>query len=218
MEANSDVLLLRESVDLGLQYLLQLTSVDEEELFKICLEFWHWFSNNVMTKLRGDQSSQAVPQIPGMDFQFAANSREKVSLQSANSWLYQNVYPKVFDSCHVLMFDNFAKPDEVRLTQDENGEIEEEYYEDLENTFLFERMRETLIYMTHIDMKAMGRFIHLRLQNIKNPEYFSMERLNKLCWALGSISGCMPEDDENAFVVGVIKELLNMCEHAKGKS
>ena len=56
MEANSDVLLLRESVDLGLQYLLQLTSVDEEELFKICLEFWHWFSNNVMTKLRGDQS------------------------------------------------------------------------------------------------------------------------------------------------------------------
>ena len=153
-----------------------------------------------------------------MDFQFAANSREKVSLQSANSWLYQNVYPKVFDSCHVLMFDNFAKPDEVRLTQGENGEIEEEYFEDLENTFLFERMRETLIYMTHIDMKAMGRFIHLRLQNIKNPEYFSMERLNKLCWALGSISGCMPEDDENAFVVSVIKELLNMCEHAKGKS
>lgn len=45
-----------------------------------------------------------------------------------------------------------------------------------------------------------------------------MERLNKLCWALGSISGCMGEDEENKFVVSVIKELLNLCESAKGKS
>ncbi len=45
-----------------------------------------------------------------------------------------------------------------------------------------------------------------------------MERLNKLCWALGSISGCMQEDEENQFVVSVIKELLNLCESAKGKS
>lgn len=45
-----------------------------------------------------------------------------------------------------------------------------------------------------------------------------MERLNKLCWALGSISGCMSEDEETKFVVTVIKELLNLCEGAKGKS
>jgi exportin-1 len=45
-----------------------------------------------------------------------------------------------------------------------------------------------------------------------------MERLNKLCWALGSISGCMSPDEESKFVVSVIKELLNLCEHAKGKS
>jgi exportin-1 len=45
-----------------------------------------------------------------------------------------------------------------------------------------------------------------------------MDRLNKLCWALGSISGCMNEDDENKFVVSVIKELLNLCEKSKGKS
>lgn len=45
-----------------------------------------------------------------------------------------------------------------------------------------------------------------------------MERLNKLCWALGSITGCMSPDEESKFVVSVIKELLNLCEHAKGKS
>ena len=45
-----------------------------------------------------------------------------------------------------------------------------------------------------------------------------MDRLNKLCWALGSISGCMTVDEENKFVVLVIKELLNLCEFSKGKS
>lgn len=45
-----------------------------------------------------------------------------------------------------------------------------------------------------------------------------MEALNKLCWAMGSISGCMGEEEENKFVVSVIKELLNLCEHSKGKS
>jgi exportin-1 len=116
------------------------------------------------------------------------------------------------------MLDNFAKPDEVRLTQGEDGEIEEEYYEDLENTFLFERMRETLIYLTHIDMFAMNSLIQKRLEDIKRPEFFTMERLNKLCWALGSISGCMSEEEENKFAVQTIKELLNLCESAKGKS
>jgi len=35
---------------------------------------------------------------------------------------------------------------------------------------------------------------------------------------MGSIAGCMSEDEENKFVVSVIKELLNLCEKSKGKS
>jgi hypothetical protein len=41
----------------------------------------------------------------------------------------------------------------------------------------------------------------VRLECVKKREFFTMERLNKLCWALGSISGCMQEDEENKFVV-----------------
>jgi len=46
----------------------------------------------------------------------------------------------------------------------------------------------------------------------------NIDGLNKLCWALGAIAGCMLEDDENKFVVQVIKELLNLCEKTTGKS
>lgn len=53
---------------------------------------------------------------------------------------------------------------------------------------------------------------------IKDKSNFSFDNLNKLCWALGSISGCMAVEDENKFVVSVVKELLNLCEKTQGKS
>lgn len=57
------------------------------------------------------------------------------------------------------MFDYMAKPTEVLITIDENGEVEEEFLEDTETIFLFDRMRETLIYMTHIDTLAIHKLI-----------------------------------------------------------
>ena len=59
----------------------------------------------------------------------------------------------------------------------------------------------------------MNQVIAKRLELVKKAEVFSMDRLNKLCWAMGSISGCMAEEEENKFVVQVIKELLNLCEN-----
>lgn len=49
------------------------------------------------------------------------------------------------------MFDHMAKPSEVLLTIGEDGEVEEEHFEDTETIFIYERMRETLIFMTNID-------------------------------------------------------------------
>lgn len=38
-----------------------------------------------------------------------------------------------------------------------------------------------------------------------------------MCWAIGSISGAMHEEDEKRFLVTVIKDLLGLCEQKKGK-
>ena len=40
---------------------------------------------------------------------------------------------------------------------------------------------------------------------------------HQLCWAIGSISGAMHEEDEKRFLVTVIKELLGLCEQKRGK-
>lgn len=49
----------------------------------------------------------------------------------------------------VVMIDYMVKPQEVLLTVDESGEVEEEIIEDTELVFLYETMRETLIYLTN---------------------------------------------------------------------
>ena len=79
-------------------------------------------------------------------------------------------------------------------------------------------MRETLIYVTNIDTHEMSVIMQARLENIKHDDKPRLDHLNKLCWALGSISGCMSVEEENKFVVTVIKELLTLCEKTFGKS
>lgn len=53
METNSDIDLLRNCVNQGLIYMLQLTQIQEDELFKICVDFWCWLTNDVMMQTRG---------------------------------------------------------------------------------------------------------------------------------------------------------------------
>merc|ERR1719265_1494711 len=48
-------------------------------------------------------------------------------------------------------------------------------------------------------------------------EHWSPTMLNRLCWAIGSISGSMQEADEKRFLVSVIKDLLSLCEMKRGK-
>jgi exportin-1 len=135
------------------------------------------------------------------------------------SYMHAQVYPEIMHELRESMVDTMAKPKEVLVVIDENGEAVEVNFDDVENIHIYERMREVLICLTNIDNDAMDKTIQRRLDLLtKNKANFSFEALNKLCWALGSISGCMSVDDENKFVVSVVKELLNLCEKTQGKS
>ena len=46
---------------------------------------------------------------------------------------------------------------------------------------------------------------------------WSFENINSICWAVGSISGHMPtQDEEKFFLIKVIKTLLTLVEKKKG--
>mmetsp|Transcript_1723 Transcript_1723/g.2242 ORF Transcript_1723/g.2242 Transcript_1723/m.2242 type:complete len:202 (+) Transcript_1723:1335-1940(+) len=133
--------------------------------------------------------------------------------------MHSLVYPAILKQLRSTLIDNMAKPKEVLVVIDENGDAVQEIIDDVENIYVYDSMRETLVMLTNIDNKEMDQTIQEKLDMItNNSEYFTFDRLNKLCWALGTISGCMSAEDENKFVVTVVKELLNLCEKTQGKS
>merc|ERR1712032_984770 len=81
----------------------------------------------------------------------------------------------------------------------------------------YKNMRETLVYLTHLDYTDTEKIMTEKLANQVNGNEWSWKNLNTLCWAIGSISGSMHEEDEKRFLVTVIKDLLGLCEQKKGK-
>jgi exportin-1 len=110
-----------------------------------------------------------------------------------------------------------ARPEEVLVVENEHGEVVREFMKDTDSINLYKNMRETLVYLTHLDYVDTERIMSEKLQNQVNGSEWSWKNLNTLCWAIGSISGAMHEEDEKRFLVTVIKELLGLCEQKKGK-
>jgi hypothetical protein len=76
-----------------------------------------------------------------------------------NSFLHTQVYPVVLEPIREIMINLMAKPKEVLVVMDENGDAVEEHFDDTETISIYETMRETLIFLTNIDTPAMDRVI-----------------------------------------------------------
>nr|NVI73609.1 embargoed [Cucujiformia] len=175
----------------ALRYLVLISEVEEVEVFKICLEYW----NALASELYRD----------------APYGNATIFYQRRT--LYQEVLNKV----RYIMISRMAKPEEVLVVENDNGEVVREFMKDTDSINLYKNMRETLVYLTHLDYVDTERIMTEKLQNQVNGTEWSWKNLNTLCWAIGSISGAMHEEDEKRFLVTVIKDLLGLCEQKRGK-
>lgn len=179
-----------EKLSLALNYLIQISDVDEVEIFKICLEYWNSFANRLYVA-----RNNAVP-----------------ILQFENT-----MYPRILSQLRYIMIGRMAKPEEVLVVENDQGEVVREFMKDTDSITLYKNMRETLVYLTHLDYADTERIMTSKLANQVNNSEWSWKSLNTLCWAIGSISGAMTEEDERRFLVTVIKDLLGLCERKRGK-
>jgi exportin-1 len=115
------------------------------------------------------------------------------------------------------MISRTAKPEEVLIVEDENGNIVRETMKDNDVLVQYKIMRETLIYLSHLDHEDTEKQMLSKLSKQLSGEEWAWNNLNTLCWAIGSISGSMVVEQENRFLVMVIRDLLSLCEVVKGK-
>nr|QEL13144.1 XPO1a [Nicotiana benthamiana] len=200
---------------LGLEYLINISYVDDTEVFKVCLDYWnslvlelfeahHNLDKSAMTaSLMG---LQRMPMLPGMGDGLGAQLMQR-----------RQLYAGPMSKLRLLMISRMAKPEEVLIVEDENGNIVRETMKDNDVLVQYKIMRETLIYLSHLDHDDTEKQMLKKLGKQLNGEDWSWNNLNTLCWAIGSISGSMMDEQENRFLVMVIRDLLNLCEITKGK-
>jgi len=110
-----------------------------------------------------------------------------------------------------------AKPEEVLIVKNENGEVVRQCNKDTDSINLYKIMRETLVLLTQLDYADGERIMTNKLENLMNGSEWSWMKLNTLCWAIGSISGVMHEKNERRLLVKVLDGLLDLYEKKEGK-
>ncbi|AQK61480.1 Protein EXPORTIN 1A [Zea mays] len=198
---------------MGLEYLIGISYVDDTEVFKVCLDYWNVFVLELFEAHNEMEPAAAVSMmglqtrmVPGMVDGTVTAVHQRRQLYSAS-----------LSKLRMLMICRMAKPEEVLIVEDENGNIVRETMKDNDVLVQYKIMRETLIYLSHLDHEDTEQQMLKKLSKQLNGEDWSWNNLNTLCWAIGSISGSMVEEQENRFLVMVIRDLLNLCEITKGK-
>ena len=223
----------------GLQYLVRISAVPDNEVFQICLDYWHAFSQDLYASETGrpvgaprpgappaegeDGFDAAAPDAPAaLNLGGAAPNRfgggpagGAAGPNADRKALFQ--HGGLLSQARLVIISRMSKPEEVLVVEDENGEIVREMFKDTEAIAQYKTMRETLVYLTHLNYDDTESIMLDKLALQVDGTEWSWANLNTLCWAIGSISGAMSEDEEKRFLVTVIKDLLGLCEVKRGK-
>jgi exportin-1 len=127
------------------------------------------------------------------------------------------MYKGVLNFVRIAMIEKMAKPEEVLLVEDDNGQVIRMIREDTEVTALYKIMKDCLVYLTHLDAESTQHLMMERLKGQSEGQEWDRKKLNTLCWAIGSISGAMSEETEKKLVIFVIKDLLMLVDKKTGK-
>ncbi|XP_039162455.1 protein EXPORTIN 1A-like [Eucalyptus grandis] len=132
---------------LGLQYLINISYVDDVDVFKVCLDYWNalvvelFQASNNWDNCAGTANMIALqmPRIPlGPDSQ---------PLQRPQ------LYADTMHKLRMLLICRMAKPAEVLVVEGENGNIVRMTMKDDDVPIQSKKMRETLFYSSHLDHK-----------------------------------------------------------------
>ncbi|KAJ3067940.1 Karyopherin transporter [Podochytrium sp. JEL0797] len=202
--ANRDLLLNAHS------YIIRVSMVKDREIFKVCLEYWNKLVSELYEQVQHIPSGNDMP-VLNLGGQGAAAHPQN------HPGLRKHIYTHVLSSLRVVMIERMVKPEEVLVVENDEGEIVRETLKESDTIVLYKSMREVLVYLTHLDVDDTETIMTDKLSKQMDGSEWSWDNLNKLAWAIGSISGAMSEETEKRFLVNFIKYLLSLCEMKRGK-
>lgn len=168
----------------ALQYLVLISEVEEIEIFKICLEYWNILSAELYREVPYQQSAVSYLRTNNSNTvptrrQFYATILSKVRSKIARSIDRHRSFVQV----RRIMISRMARPEEVLVVENERGEVVREFMKDTDAINLYKNMRETLVYLTHLDYIDTESIMTEKLANQVNGTEWSWKNLNTVsCW------------------------------------
>jgi exportin-1 len=200
----------------GHYYLIRISQIDDREIFKITLEYWTKLVTELYEEMQQAPISDMNPLIGLGSMQGLSNGSRAGGLFQSSP-LRKDKYTEVLTSLRSVMIEKMAKPEEVLIVENDEGEIVREFVKESDTIQLYKSTRECLVFLTHLDVQDTENIMSDKLARQVDGSEWSWVNCNTLCWAIGSISGAMNEETEKRFLVTVIKDLLGLTEMKRGK-
>lgn len=210
---------LRELLLISLNYLIELSSIEERELFKTCLDYWTSFVHGLFEEIHNLPANELNPLMQlsyGSQLRPSSNGAPDPA-KLAKFPLRQHKYAKILSRLRLVIIENMVRPEEVLIVENDEGEIVREFVRESDTIQLYKSMREVLVYLTHLDVVDTEQIMNEKLEKQTDESEWSWHNINTLCWAIGSISGTMNEEMEKHFLVKVIRDLLTLTDNKRGK-
>ncbi|KAJ1390876.1 Importin-beta, N-terminal domain [Sesbania bispinosa] len=191
---------------LGLEYLINISYVDDTEVFKgfvppgpqsiltVCLDYWNALVSELFEPHRSLENTAVAANANMIGLQVPVMPPGMIDGLGSQLLQRRQLYAGPMSKLRMLMICRMAKPEEVLIVEDENGNIVRETMKDNDVLVQYKIMRETLIYLSHLDHDDTEKQMLRKLSKQLSGEDWTWNNLNTLCWAIGSISGSMMEE------------------------
>jgi exportin-1 len=140
-------------------------------VFKVGLDYWNRFVPDIYTSLQQATISQLTNPL-------FAGRNPTVSSQHTRLLLYDST----LKGLRKLMVERMVKPEEVLIATDEHGNVVRDFVKDTDVQQQYKTMRETLVYLSHLDHADTEKQMLDKLRMQLNGEEWDWDRLNTLCW------------------------------------
>lgn len=129
-------------------YLIKISQVEEREIFKICLEYWAKLVADLYDEMQKFPLSEMNNPLLNLSLGAGGGMFPGASSNSGR----RGLYTEVLSNLRLVMVERMAKPEEVLIVENDEGEIVREFLKEIDTIVLYKSMREVLVYLTHLDV------------------------------------------------------------------
>lgn len=204
------------------EYLVQLSRIDETEIFKTCMDYWHELTSALFVEI---QQYPIADILPSFELSFEMRGSGAMNPQILKQIpLKKHIYEHICSELRLIIItEKMVKPEEIIVVKDiDSGEVVREVVHDSEMSDLYYSEKETLVYLTYLDFDDIERIIleeldrQLNLLSTytkgeeENQNGWAWDNLNCLCWSIGSIPSTISEESENIFIKNILDKLTRI--------